>query len=103
MRLMLSNPSAPLLAPHRPEHQVWPPGVSGGTRAASWAEDLVEREGVVLLSGPLSADSQEVLTELGTGRSSSRILPLPAAGPPALSDVGFAVSPDGTMRWFQVC
>lgn len=54
LRLMLSNPSAPLLAPHRPEHQVRPPEVSGGTRAASWAEDLVEKEGVVLLSGPLS-------------------------------------------------
>lgn len=55
------------------------PGVSGGTTAASWANGLLEREGVVLLSGPLTADSQEVLAELGTGRSCSRILPLPAS------------------------
>lgn len=52
LKLMLSNPSAPLLAPYRPEHQVRPPGVLGDTTAASWAEDLVERGGVVPLSRP---------------------------------------------------
>ncbi|XP_008061727.1 transmembrane and coiled-coil domains protein 1-like, partial [Carlito syrichta] len=58
---------------------------------------VVEREGVVLVSGPLTADSQEVLEELGTGRSGSRILPRP----PALSHVGCAVSSDRTMKDFQ--
>lgn len=83
-RQQLSDPGAPLLLPHRPEHQVCRPRVSGGTTAASWAHGVVGREGVVLLSGPLTADSQEVLAALGTGRSRSRIRPLPAAvHPPA--------------------
>lgn len=83
-RQQLSDPGAPPLLPHRPEHQVCRPRVSGGTTAASWAHGVVGREGVVLLSGPLTADSQEVLAALGTGRSRSRIQPLPAAvHPPA--------------------
>lgn len=63
------------------------PGVAGGTTAASWDNGLVGREGVVPLCGPLTADSQEVLAELGNGRSRSRIPPLPAlAGPPSLTE-----------------
>lgn len=63
------------------------PGGSGGTAAASSANDLVEGEGVVLLPGPLSADSQEVLAPLGAGRSSLGIPPSPAAEGSALLPV----------------
>lgn len=83
-RQKLSDPGSPLL-PHRPEHQVCRPRSSGGTTAASWANGLVEREGVVLLPGPLTADSQEVLTELGTGRRTPGFCPsLPRSTRPAL-------------------
>lgn len=71
--------------PTRTRHQVCRPQSSGGTTAASWANGLVEREGVVLLPGPLTADSQEVLAELGTGRSAPGFRPsLPRSTRPAL-------------------
>lgn len=69
-------------------------------RGGNLGEDLVEREGVVLLPGPLSADSQEVVAGRWAQQLQDSAFP---AGPPPSPSTRALLCLGRTMKGFQVC